>query len=455
MAFKFKTYILLFILMPVIGFSQAERLMINSGYVVMANGTAAIPTYLVIHNGASNAITRTAGGIISEAEFNMIWWDIGTNASTYTIPFQYSNTNYIPLTFNNTGGPGVANGSVLFSTYHGTNAVAHGCTGGGGNISDNLCYVPSDVTNMYPATSTSSPTATDDSYYVVDRFWIIDPTKSASGTPYTTVPNPIISFSYVNGGGGTEVAGSNVAGLDGTLIAQRFNNGALKTWGDWMGPTGFDNTAFGAGTGQVTTNTQIGTSNFFRSWTLSDHNAPLPIQLVSFNADCDSGKVLLKWVSATETSNDFYTIDRSSDGVNFQTVAKVKGAGTSSTPNYYSCIDYSPLPGTSYYRISQTDFDGNTTIKDIIPFTECGNNPNTINAYNANGVININANSTINDNYIITLYNVLGQQIINEYRPVLIGNNTFKLYPNVSSGVYILNIKSDKVNYNKKLFIGR
>src|ERR1700739_2036500 len=98
---KLKTYILLLTLLPTIGYSQAERLIINSGYVVMANGTAAIPTYLVIHNGASNAITRTAGGIISEAEFNMIWWDIGTNASTYTIPFQYSNTNYIPLTFNN------------------------------------------------------------------------------------------------------------------------------------------------------------------------------------------------------------------------------------------------------------------------------------------------------------------------------------------------------------------
>src|ERR1700722_15675680 len=191
-----KTYLLIFVLLPVIAYSQAERLMINSGYVVLSKGIAARPTYLVIHNGATSAITRTAGGIISEAEYNMIWWDIGTNSGSYTIPFQYSNTNYIPLTFNiSVAGSGANN--VRFSTFsdHGNTANCNGGTG----IADNSCYRPSDVTNMFPATVIASypgAASNDNSYYAVDRFWVIYANSYGASKP-----NPIITFSYINAGG--------------------------------------------------------------------------------------------------------------------------------------------------------------------------------------------------------------------------------------------------------------
>jgi hypothetical protein len=429
--------------------AQAEVVM-SGPYIVLSGGTSGKPIYLEINNSTTNAIKRTSGGIVSEGEFNMVKWDIGTAAAgnSYVVPFyHYVSSSYIPVTLK-ISTAGVGAGSVKFSTYHGSTATCNGGT----LIADDYCYMPSDVTNMYPATSISSYPGTasnDDSYYVVDRFWVVD-----ANTGYTTKPDPQLTFTYLNStNASSEVAAPNIVGLDGTLQAQRFNS-TLSTWGDYLGPSG--TTVVSGSTSSVTTNgVDVTPAGFFRSWTLSDKNDPLPINLISFTANCDSGNVLLQWSSASEINNDHYTIDKSADGKTFTTVAIVKGSGTSSTTHNYLCIDYIPLRGTSYYRISQTDYDGNTTILNLIAFTECAPAANSINAYNTNGVININVMANANDFYTISLINVLGQTILNENSAVTTGNNNIKLYPNVSDGIYILSVKSGKVSYTRKMFIGK
>jgi hypothetical protein len=452
---KYKTYLLLlalffFCLEGTMKLAAQARLVMSGPYIVLSGGTSGKPIYIELNNSASNAITRTSGGIISEGEFNMVKWDIGAAAAgnTYVVPFyHYASSSYIPVTLN-IATAGVGNGSIKFSTYHGSTATCNGGT----LIADNYCYMPSDVTNMYPASSISTfpgSASTDDSYYVVDRFWIID-----ANTGYTTKPDPQLTFTYLNStNSSTEVASPNAAGLDGTLIAQRFNS-ATSTWGDYLGPIG--TTLVSGNTSTVTTNgVDITPAGFYRSWTLSDKNDVLPINLVSFIATCDGGNALLQWSSASEINNDHYTIDRSTDGKNFTTVTIVMGAGTSSIRHDYSFIDINPLPGTSYYRISQTDYDGNTTILNLIAFTECVAATNLITAYNASGVININVTADASDYYTFSLFNVLGQTILTESHSIASGDNEFKLYTNVSDGIYILNVKSGKVDYTKKMFIGK
>lgn len=85
----------------------------------------------------------------------------------------------------------------------------------------------------------------------------------------------------------------------------------------------------------------------------------LPITLTSFTAEVvDNDKVALKWQTATETNNAFFIIERSKDGITFEDLFEVPGAGNSSIPINYSEMDETPLPGTSYYRLKQVDFDG-------------------------------------------------------------------------------------------------
>ncbi len=84
----------------------------------------------------------------------------------------------------------------------------------------------------------------------------------------------------------------------------------------------------------------------------------LPIELISFTAKSNSSGVELAWSTATETNNDFLTLEKTKDGKTYEFVATIDGAGTSKTKLDYTYVDASPFSGTSYYRLKQTDFDG-------------------------------------------------------------------------------------------------
>lgn len=98
---------------------------------------------------------------------------------------------------------------------------------------------------------------------------------------------------------------------------------------------------------------------------LSAHE-PMPIELLSFNAIYDDGDVLLNWATASETNNDYFTIERSIDANFFEPIIIIKGAGNSNKKIDYSTIDNNPPLGTIYYRLKQTDFDGSYKNSDIV-----------------------------------------------------------------------------------------
>lgn len=89
-------------------------------------------------------------------------------------------------------------------------------------------------------------------------------------------------------------------------------------------------------------------------------NSPLPISLLSFTGEVVGSKSFLKWQTATEEENDFFTIERSEDTEVWETLGTVPGAltGNSQTIQEYSFVDDTPPTGTTYYRLLQTDFDG-------------------------------------------------------------------------------------------------
>lgn len=96
----------------------------------------------------------------------------------------------------------------------------------------------------------------------------------------------------------------------------------------------------------------------------------LPIQLINFNARVtDNKQVQLLWNTATEINNDYFTVERSADGVTYKAIGKVAGAGNSSVPLSYQLMDAEPLAGTSYYRLRQTDYNGESDFSDPIAVT--------------------------------------------------------------------------------------
>jgi hypothetical protein len=85
--------------------------------------------------------------------------------------------------------------------------------------------------------------------------------------------------------------------------------------------------------------------------------APTPVTLIDFNAEKESNIIKLTWSTATEINNDYFSIERSIDGVHFEQIGTVKGNGTSNEIKYYSYDDHSFNSGIVYYRLKQVDFD--------------------------------------------------------------------------------------------------
>ncbi len=87
--------------------------------------------------------------------------------------------------------------------------------------------------------------------------------------------------------------------------------------------------------------------------------APLPVDLLYFNGECSDHGTTLRWTTASEINNDYFTIESSTDGVNYTTEFTVDGGGNSNEEKTYSyTTQLRGIPGM-YFRLSQTDYDGN------------------------------------------------------------------------------------------------
>lgn len=148
---------------------------------------------------------------------------------------------------------------------------------------------------------------------------------------------------------------STMSNCSGLTIAH-YKAGA---WREEPASVTFGSACSGSGDGTMQTTGYI--SSFSPFTFGSNDGGSLPITLVSYDAKVDDQTVLNQWTTAMEINNDYFSIERSADGVNFEEVGQVKGAGNSSNTLQYEFVDQHPLSGVSYYRLRQTDFDGRFT----------------------------------------------------------------------------------------------
>lgn len=112
------------------------------------------------------------------------------------------------------------------------------------------------------------------------------------------------------------------------------------------------------------------------------NNSPLPVELTYFTAECNDEhfSIRIYWRTETETENDFFTLEKTTDLVTYHAVAKLNGAGTSTVPVDYSFEDKDVQAGVVYYRLTQTDFNGDFT-RSMHIAARCGFTGNSINVF--------------------------------------------------------------------------
>ena len=159
----------------------------------------------------------------------------------------------------------------------------------------------------------------------------------------------------------------------------------------------------------------------------------LPIKENYFLCYKEKNKTIIYFSTASETNNDYFTIERSIDGIEFDAIGEIKGAGNSSSELKYEFVDEYPLPGINYYRIKQTDFDGKysyTEIKSVKHHL----GKITISPLRTNGRLQI---TSTQDNYDVALYNAAGQEVFRKNR--LNGDQTIDI-ESLEAGIYFVKI---------------
>ncbi|MEO1411776.1 MAG: T9SS type A sorting domain-containing protein [Bacteroidota bacterium] len=111
--------------------------------------------------------------------------------------------------------------------------------------------------------------------------------------------------------------------------------------------------------------------------------AAVPVELIEFRGELRGEQVVLEWSSASEWENDFYQIERRNAQGKFEPLTKVASLGNSIATQDYEFVDDSPLVGTNYYRLSQTDLDATpvnlgTVAVDYFDRLRVGVNPNPL-----------------------------------------------------------------------------
>ena len=177
---------------------------------------------------------------------------------------------------------------------------------------------------------------------------------------------------------------------------------------------------------------------------MSDDDA-LPIELLVFDAKYNGKTVDLIWKTATEINNDYFTVEKSIEGGNFEQIGTLRGAGNSSVILNYSLEDKYPHIGTAYYRLKQTDFDGSYSYSDIVSVV-IGQVADQLRlfAFRSNkyeGFVRFELNSPQADNFNLRILDMSGRVYHTQKLDASKGTQTIEISNlNLARGIYLLEL---------------
>jgi hypothetical protein len=418
--------------------SSTKTLLIQTrvgGFGGVPNGVLNLGTRPLILNGfdlwefnpGAGAITTTTGYIQSETNValnpSQVRWFIGTNTGARIIPFGSTGGTLIPLTVNTTAAMPLTTSYFIAATRTTTG-------------SNNQPWA-STVTQMYDPTLLQD--GSDEA--VIDRWWEMTFSHAATAT---------ITFAYL--------------GSENTLQIP-YNTGMLGAQ-YWSLPLGWtpDNSNIGsapavsAGIGLVTAPGLPFAASTYTPYVLSSLSAPLPVELLNFNAGCSEGHELISWSTATETNNDFFTVERSDDGSTYHDAGTVDGSGTTTQQHNYFFVDPSPVAGNVYYRLRQTDFNGQTSASPVVAAESCGTSAEEyLDAFASGAEVNVLMNINQDADYSVTVLDARGRIIIDQNLSAAEGRNHFILNGTIpATGIYLVHISGNNgKTFTKRIFITR
>ena len=210
-----------------------------------------------------------------------------------------------------------------------------------------------------------------------------------------------------------------------------------------------------ANSGSIT-QSSVSTFSYFTFGSSDNVNNPLPIQLLSFTAQCQQQDVVLNWSTASEENNAYFTLLRSDDAEHYEEIAQISGAGNSNEIINYSFSDWNAANGTYYYMLKQTDYNGQS--ESFAPVYVNCNQEKEVSLkmlYDGDNAYALLSNAQSGSYYNMMIIDHTGRILIQEKQNV----NTQNYYripkEQLASGLYSIIYFTDDgtVRLNEKVFI--
>ena len=367
----------------------------------LTSGNLSLGTFDVVMASGSSISGGSSSSFVYTGSTGFLKYNSCAASSTKTFPVGHTNSSagYVPLV-------------MTFNVGHTT---------------DNFSVIAVDkVTNDGDRNGTAYTST------VVKTMWYITETTSGNS-------NVTMQFQW----NGTDEATGFVRS---SCFMSHYTNSA------WEKP-GTDGSASGSNPYTFTYSNYTGT---FSPFGMGGSGGPLPVELLYFKARNQNGTGRLSWATASEINNDYFTIEKSTDGKNFETIGKIRGAGNSQQILKYMFTDSNLDDGINYYRLKQTDYNGEFSYSDIEIISDFKENENKIKLslypVPASDFINVELNSIVDLKTQIQIVNILGTTVSEKSLTLQRGYNHFEMeVNNLPEGVYFIQIQGLE-NYQSTRF---
>jgi hypothetical protein len=188
-------------------------------------------------------------------------------------------------------------------------------------------------------------------------------------------------------------------------------------------------------------------------------NIALPVDFIYFRANSQLKAIHLQWATAREVNNNYFSIERSEDGVHFYEIGQVPGKGNFTGVSTYSSLDNNPLYGTAYYRIKQVDYDSKFAYTNVVAVAYSPEEmlmsifPNPVQEQQA---LQVKIFTPVGGNATLRIYNMLGDEKYNRQYSLTKGTQTLELnMAGYAAGLYVVHLQIGSFSKTQKIKVVR
>jgi hypothetical protein len=337
-----------------------------------------------------------------------------------------------------------------------------------GNVTTKL-YKTNEPVNVQPCGTTSLHDITS----ALQRHWKMEPSIQPSAPVDIMLYFSQSEFAELQNSANTNSnSNDDVEGISDLILSKYHSNNPTSSLLNCDGQgvtTTFNSNHYGAvsdiisGFSAAGRYVQFSIPGFSEMWLHGSANMiPLPIELLSFKADCNGNEVNISWATSVEINNRGFNIQKSIDGNYWITVGFVPGVGSSNEKLSYIFTDSKPFIETSYYRLEQIDMDGKTATFDAAS-VECGagqmvdNIKLAVFPNPANDDFSIILNSEDRIDGSAQIFNAIGEVMYSVPLHLPSGGNTVIIKNTLDVGAYFVRVvnANNNLNTTSKLYVSK